>query len=627
MRRISLMMAAVLMTAGPAWAQQGRIGVTAQVQPQRAYLGDMIVLKVSVEGIPDPAPPEVPSTADYEVRYYGGAQTSSSTFVFNGRTIRSSATTTFTYTLLPKRAGQIIIPAITVTHQGRQYSSESVLLEIVEPAQQDYVFLEVTTDREEYWIEQPITLEVAVWLRKLELDGKPLDVDPLLLRDPPELDIGWLDALEGTETTGQVELLEDYYARNNPGFAVNDLTTSRGLLFDFDRQLARFMFPRRQAERTGLDGREREYFVYRFRKTYLPVEAGPLTFSPVRFKGSVPVQVTSDMRIRRTERVLAFSQPVVVNVKPVPAEGRPDSYCGAVGPVRIDVSARPTEVNVGDPITLTMRLSGRARLESVGAPSLLNNEKFTSEFKVPEDPLGGVMEGQTKVFTQTVRARSDEVTEIPPIEVSYFDPDAGEFKTVRSRPIPLEVHPASLVDTDDVIGFGDEVAALKLTTLTGGIQANVTDADELLAVQDLGLAWKLAAGPVAGPVLFCLVWLFKVRRDRLTGDVAYARKRRAYRNALRKLSAAAGTDGASDAIAACLLDYMADRTNRGGGSVTRQEATEILRGAGVEDGLLRQFDELLERCELSRYARVDGGSEELADAARKCLREIEKCRF
>jgi hypothetical protein len=317
----------------------------------------------------------------------------------------------------------------------------------------------------------------------------------------------------------------------------------------------------------------------------------------------------------------------VVNVKPVPTEDRPDTYCGAVGPVRLTVNAEPQLVNVGDPITVTMRLTGKARLESVGAPPLMQNEALMRDFKVPEDQLGGLVVGKQKTFTQTIRARSDEVTEIPAIEVSYFDPKDGEFRTVRSRPIPLEVRPASLVDADDVIGFGDEVVALKLTTLTGGIQAGVTNTDRLLAVQGLGLSWKLAAGPVAGPVFFCFVWLLKVRRDRMTGDVAYARKHRAYRHAMRRLGAAAGAEGASDAIAACLLDYMADRTNRGGGAMTRQEATEVLRGANVDETLLERFDGLLERCELSRYARVDGGSEELADAARACLREIEKCKF
>ena len=607
---------------------QERVSVTAEVSPQRIYLGDLAVLRIRIEGIAQPAPPEVPATADYEVRFHGGSQsTSSFSFSINGRTVRSSASTAFTYTLLPRRAGRIIIPAVAIEHDGREYSSQPTPLEVIEPAQQDHVFLEVKTDRNEYWIEQPVTAEVIVWVRRLQAEGRALDVDPLLLRDPPELSIPWLDALEGTETVPEREFLPDYYARNRPGFAVNGLTTGGSFFFSRDRTLIRFMFPRSKAKRRGLDGQEHEYYVYRFRKRYLALEAGPLTFSPVRLKGEMPVEVTQDLRIRRTERVLAFSKPVVVTIKPVPTEGRPDSYCGAVGKVDLRVTAKPTKVSVGDPITLTMRLSGKARLESVGAPPLLVNEALARYFKVPEDPLGGVMEGRSKVFTQTIRARSDRVAEIPPLEVSYFDPDSGGFETVRSRPIPLSVHPASLVSTEDVIGFGEDPLASKLTTLTGGLQANYTDVDALLATQQAVWSWRLLGGPLAGPLAFVCVWLVKLRRDRLAGDVAYARRQRAYRNAMRRLSGVSARDRAADDIAACLLDYMADRCDRGGGSVTRQEAADLLRQGGVSEEVLDRLDAVLESCELARYAQMDGSGGELADSARRCLKELEKCRL
>jgi hypothetical protein len=619
----------VLALAMPAWAQQ-RPAVRLEVSPRRVYQGDAVILKVIVEGLADPEPPQVPATADYEVHYHGGQHSRSSfTFSINGRTVQSTATTTFTYTLLPRRAGRISILPVTVTSGGREYQSQPIVLEVIEPQAQDYVFLELSADRTECWIEQPITVELAIWLRRLKAEGKPLSADPILSREPPELTIGWLDALDGTETLSQQDFLPDYLASSGPGLAINGLTTGGGF-FSFDRELAKFMFPRGRERRVGQDGQEYEYYVYRMKKRYLPVDVGPLTFAPVRFKGAVPTEVTPNLRIRRTEHVLTFSNPLVVNVKPVPTQGRPASYCGAVGPVSLRVTAKPTEVNVGDPVTLTMKVSGRARLESVAPPQLQANADLVRDFKIPEDLLGGVMEGKFKVFTQTIRARSEQVTQIPPIEISYFDPETSKFETVRSRPIPLTVHAGALVSAEDVIGFGSDPATAKLTTLKGGIQANYTDVDALLATGDLSWSWELAGWPLAGPALFVCVWLVKLRRDRLAGDVAYARRRRAFKNAMGRLSRAAREGrpgGAADAIAACMLDYMADRCNRAGGSMTRQEAVNVLRSGGVGAEVLEKLDGLLESCESARYGQADGSDQELVRTAKACLKEMEKCRF
>lgn len=609
-------------------ARGQEVSVSLTVSPTRLFIGDTATLQVIVKNAPDAQPPEISSTQDYDIRYQGQSS-ARNVSMFNGR-VRSTQTTTFSYVLVPRHAGRIVIRPIELTHGGKTYGTGPTTLDVSEAEEQDRVFVEVSADPPVCYLEQPVQIEVAVWLRGLEMNGRVLDVDPLVVRNPPELTIDWLDALEGTETQSQQEFLPGYLNENRPGFAVNGLTTRSGMFFAFDRTPATFMFPRTRATRLGLDGLEHEYFVYRFRKQYLPLSAGTLAFAPVRFKGLIPVEVTSSMRIRRTKKMLAFSKPLAVQVKPVPRENRPASFCGAVGRVDLRVSAKPTEVSVGDPITLTMRIGGAARLESVGAPLLAGNEALARDFRIPPDLLGGVMRGNAKLFTQTIRARSDEVTEVPPIEICYFDPVRERFVSVRSRAIPLTVHEASVLDTGDVIAFGEGSAAARLTTLSGGIQANYTDANALLASQQIAWSWSLVAGPLAGPALFLCVYAGKRRRDRLSGDVAYARRRRAYRQATRELNQIASreTDGqATGTIAACLLGYVADRCNRADGSMTRQEATEALRGARVEADLVGRLDGLLETCELARYARVEQTGDELVAEARRCLKEIEKCRF
>ena len=77
----------------------------------------------------------------------------------------------------------------------------------------------------------------------------------------------------------------------------------------------------------------------------------------------------------------------------------------------------------------------------------------------PADPLAGVVEGRRKTFTQTIRAKDETVTRIPPIEFSYFDPTAERYVQVLSNPIELSVGAAREVAMTDVVGFEPGMAA------------------------------------------------------------------------------------------------------------------------------------------------------------------------
>ena len=80
-------------------------------------------------------------------------------------------------------------------------------------------------------------------------------------------------------------------------------------------------------------------------------------------------------------------------------------------------------------------------------------------FGVPAGSVAGSVDAQTntKVFTVTIRVRSDEAREIPPIAFSWFDPQAREYRTARSRPIALSVEPTELVGAREVVAAAPAV--------------------------------------------------------------------------------------------------------------------------------------------------------------------------
>ena len=62
---------------------------------------------------------------------------------------------------------------------------------------------------------------------------------------------------------------------------------------------------------------------------------------------------------------MVSSQPLKLTVLPLPEEGKPSGFYGLVGQYTISASATPTKVNVGDPITLTVKVGGGKYLKPV----------------------------------------------------------------------------------------------------------------------------------------------------------------------------------------------------------------------------------------------------------------------
>ena len=153
------------------------------------------------------------------------------------------------------------------------------------------------------------------------------------------------------------------------------------------------------------------------------------------------------------DRSISRSQPVTLNVRPLPTQGRPANFTGLVGQFSIDASAQPTQVSVGDPIDLRVRITGPEPLDRLLAPDLARDPAFAGPFRLSADGLrlDSSQNSGSRTYSTTLRATSDRVTRVPPVELAYFDTRAGEYRVARSQPIPLTVRPTRQVTAGDAI--------------------------------------------------------------------------------------------------------------------------------------------------------------------------------
>jgi hypothetical protein len=133
------------------------------------------------------------------------------------------------------------------------------------------------------------------------------------------------------------------------------------------------------------------------------------------------------------------SQEAVFNVIPLPATNQPKDFSGAIGDFSLKVTANRQDLEVGEPLKLSIEISGSGNFDRVEAPSFADNSDWKTYTPTASFTSQGSNYTGTKVFDQAIVAKRDAVHEIPPLSFSYFDPLNKEYITRTSPPISIKV--------------------------------------------------------------------------------------------------------------------------------------------------------------------------------------------
>src|SRR2546426_576001 len=134
-----------------------------------------------------------------------------------------------------------------------------------------------------------------------------------------------------------------------------------------------------------------------------PLRAGTLSVGPASMGMNMVV------RSRSRDQFFGFfgesqkptelhSEPLVLNVLPLPEAGRPADFAGAVGRFEMDVKAAPLALGAGDPVTVTSTIRGTGNLDSVTAPAIAASDALRV---YPVQQSGQPAAGE-RVFEQVV---------------------------------------------------------------------------------------------------------------------------------------------------------------------------------------------------------------------------------
>ncbi|MFG0286772.1 MAG: BatD family protein [Rhodopirellula sp. JB044] len=550
--------------------------LTAGLSSRETYVGEPILLTLQISDVREIPRPKIPEIDGLQIRPLGSPSRSSQTLIENGRMTQTSSVL-LRYTVVAERPGEFEIPAIRLSTSGEKLTSQPLRFVATQSETGDLMFVEIQGKQDRVYVGEPLDLTLKIWLRPYRDRQYETTLNEGSM---------WSTLSRRTSWGSFESKMQDLHdQRKRPGG--------------------------REVLRQDNEGIKRSYYLYEIDTTIYPKRPGQIDASDVRIVVDYPVQLGRSrdpmdaffggsslsrlledddfgspfgprLSITKTRPIEATAGVDATEVLPIPTQGRPDSFQGAVGRYELTARTNSRSVAAGEPIKLQLAVRGEGPLELVQAPPL---DILNEDFRVDQQPLAGFVQDGAKYFTTTIRPRTPAVTEIPSIRMSFFDPESETFQTVATEPIAITVSESETLDMDAIVGdsgvagpqddnTGSENDLRMSVSPTAFLFRNESD-DFVLVNQSRPSLLRTAAYVALLPMFAFLGVLAVTNRDRMTSPNQWFRTRR--KQSLAALQAAQSPD---EVPAICTSYLKAFWTNDREASSNNQTQDDWLAGLG-----------------------------------------------
>ena len=539
---------------------------TATLDRDTISIGESATLSLTFEGGQPKNTPQIANIPGLQISYVGP----SSQFSFvNGQT---SSTVTHHFMVASSRPGEYTIPAMTAQVDGQSLTSQPLKLTVAQP-------------------NAPTSAEVN--------SGSQIAFMKLALpRDK---------VYDGEVLTARLDL----YVRDDvENFGNFQFTSQPAEGFTLGKMV--------QGNKQRVQIGNRVYTDIPIMLALTAIKTGPVSLGP--FTANAVIVLPSSNRQRdpffgqffgggEQKQITLASDTLTAQSLPLPSENVPPNFNGAMGQYSLAASAGPTNVAVGDPITVRIQISGRGALDALtlpGQPAWQDFKTYPPTSRVEtSDALG--LQG-AKTFEQIVTPQNTDVHELPAFSFSYFDPEAGSYRTLTEPPVRLAVHSAGATPAP-VIAAGKPSDA-----------QNPPPRDILpIKEQPVSLA-KIAPPRLTQPVFLALqgvpvlAWLaalvWRKRTDSLANNPRLRRQLHVAQlvrdglDDLRRLAAENNSPEFFAVLFRLLQEQLGERLDCPASSITEAVIDERLAPLGVPEKTLAGLRELFQLCNQARYAPV-----------------------
>ena len=183
-----------------------------------------------------------------------------------------------------------------------------------------------------------------------------------------------------------------------------------------------------------------------YQRALFPLMPGRFAIPPAQLVYSLPL--SASFFSREETHDLETDSTVIVAIEP-PLQGRPPEFGGAVGSLRVAARIDTAGSRVGDPLLLTVRVSGAGTVKLFPRPevgidwaSLVKGDERV-QVDTTTTRIGG-----SKEFDWVLTPRIAGELDVPPIRYSYFNPDSRRYELATTASTHVHVGVGSLASAD-----------------------------------------------------------------------------------------------------------------------------------------------------------------------------------
>ena len=512
-----------------------------------------------------------PSFQDFTV--VGGPNTSVSNYWSNGK---RSFTKTYSYFLSPKKQGSFTVKQAQIEIDGQVYKTFPIIIKVTKA------------------IEKPKDPNDPAYIasQKIHLVAEVSKTSPYL--------------------NESITVLYKLYVA--PNIAANILGDKQTPQYEdfWNQNIEVRAFRPQNAKFKGEDYR----YVILKKVVLYPQKIGKLKLEPYVINLNIDVPTSRydifGNRIVRKVQQSITSSTRIVNVKPLPEEGKPADFKGAVGDFNFSVTASKSSLDAGESLQAKVRVSGKGNLKLFELPKITvpsSLEVYEPEHKENVRTNLAGMQGEI-LDVYTIVPQYKGKYPLPEVSFSYFDPKAKTYKRLTSEQLVIDVvNGPSSVNTDTASNNTVNTNKQAVTTNSSTFSFIKTNATWISKKEQSfflsNIFWLLFLLPF---LLIPLAIFVRRNQEKRNADIVGNKRRKADRLAKKYLSDAKKALGKKEAFYIALEkafhNYLKAKLHIETSDFNKEKIQSLLTERNVDLTVVSEFISILENCELARYTPI-----------------------
>jgi hypothetical protein len=300
---------------------------------------------------------------------------------------------------------------------------------------------------------------------------------------------------------------------------------------------------------------------------------------------------------------------VTIDVQPLPEDGKPSSFSGAVGDYTYKVELTKNKVKANEAVNLLITVSGKGNIKLIEAPKVAFPEDFeTYDPKLKENiSVGAAGISGSKTFDYLFIPRHEGNYTINELNFSFFNPAKNEYVSIPTPECIIEVEKGNEANTSAGVYSPNNKEVVK--NLGNDIRYIKTRDPQLKPKDSYFFGSGLFyTGLISPLLLFTALVLYRRKSIRDNKDLVSVRSRKATKMARKRLSSAEKHLRSGDKelfyseISQALYGYLSNKLNISGADLSRDNITSVLKSRAVTETTINKLLGTLDNCEYARYA-------------------------